>query len=160
MSSLMELLLSQPSLAQQVLPMVAKTQQYQPSGMGEGRLNPSFQKYQPPTQPQTPSMPQVGANVNDWEARAQKMAYNRYNYTPQDWAELQYIIGHESSWDPNAVNPTSGAYGIPQILPAAHPDANLQNDPMGQLHWLFSYLQDRYGGVDAAYQHKLSTGWY
>ena len=73
---------------------------------------------------------------------------------------LDSIIERESGWDPDAVNQSSGAYGIPQILPKAHPNANLQGDPMGQIQWLLRYIDQRYGGVQQALAFKDANGWY
>jgi hypothetical protein len=97
---------------------------------------------------------------SNWEQVARRMAMNRYDYTPEEWKKLDYIIERESGWNPKAVNEGSGAYGIPQILPSAHPDVDLQNDPMGQLRWLFRYIQQRYGGANQAAQFKQTHGWY
>jgi hypothetical protein len=90
---------------------------------------------------------------------AHRWATNRYGYSPDDWNKLDYIISHESNWDPNAVNDSSGAAGIAQRISGYGP-GYVQNDPKSQLRWLFNYINDRYGGVDSAYQHKTSTGWY
>ena len=43
---------------------------------------------------------------------------NRYGWGGQ-FAALNSIITHESGWNPNAVNPSSGAYGLGQALPAS-----------------------------------------
>jgi soluble lytic murein transglycosylase-like protein len=95
-----------------------------------------------------------------WEDVAQRMATNQYGYSPQDFSKLDSIIGRESSWDPNAVNDSSGAYGIPQILPSAHPNTHLEDNPRGQIKWLLNYIQERYGGVDNALAFKDREGWY
>jgi hypothetical protein len=95
-----------------------------------------------------------------WEDQARQIATNQYGYSPQEWNMLDSIIERESHWNPDAVNPDGGAYGIPQILPRAHPNVNLQNDPLGQINWLLKYIQGRYGGVSNALQHKNQTGWY
>jgi hypothetical protein len=66
----------------------------------------------------------------------------------------------ESGWNPNAVNPTSGAYGIPQALPGVwgHPY------PMGefkpQVYWGENYIGGRYGNPANAWAHEMSYGWY
>jgi hypothetical protein len=111
--------------------------------------------------------PPVGGTVSagsggssDWEDVARRIAENRYGYTPEDFNKLDSIISRESNWDPNAVNDSSGAYGIPQILPSAHPNANLENDPRGQINWLLNYVQERYGGIDQALAFKNANGWY
>lgn len=101
-----------------------------------------------------------GGGSSDWEQVAKRMAMRRFDYTPQEFRQLDSIIERESGWDPNAVNEGSGAYGIPQILPSAHPDVKLQNDPRGQIAWLLRYIQGRYGGVGNALEFKNSNGWY
>ena len=97
---------------------------------------------------------------SNWENTARRVATNQYGYTPQEFSMLDSIIERESGWDPNAVNQSSGAYGIPQILPKAHPDANIQGDPMGQIQWLLRYIDQRYGGVQQALAFKDREGWY
>lgn len=106
-------------------------------------------------------MPSMGQpQGSNWEKIAREMAMRRYGYSPQEWKKLDYIIERESGWNPNALNEGSGAYGIPQILPSAHPGVKLQDDPMGQIRWLLNYIKGRYGGPQNAYQHKQQTGWY
>lgn len=108
----------------------------------------------------------AGGSPSHWKNVAERMATNKYGYTPQQFRDLDAIISGgrgssgESSWDPNAVNPNGGAYGIPQILPSAHPDVHLQNDPRGQIKWLLDYVEDRYGGPTQALDFKVREGWY
>lgn len=97
---------------------------------------------------------------SDWERRARQYFTNQEGYSPQEWNAVDSIIERESGWDPSAVNNSSGAYGIPQILPSAHPNAGLQNDPMGQIRWLANYLEERYGGPMQALAFKDREGWY
>jgi hypothetical protein len=96
----------------------------------------------------------------DWEQVARRMAAQRYGWTGGDWRAIDSIIERESGWDPKAVNPSSGAYGIPQILPKAHPNAGLQNDPLGQIRWLLNYIRERYGTPQEALEFKNRTNWY
>jgi hypothetical protein len=96
-----------------------------------------------------------------WRQVAHRIAVNEYGYSEEDWRKLDYIIQRESRWNPNAVNQSSGAFGIPQIMPKAHPDAlKLKDDPLGQIYWLFRYIENRYGGIDNAYRFKIANGWY
>jgi len=107
------------------------------------------------------------ANGNRWEQLAARRAQNRYGWGPQDFRYIDWIIGGggpndvvaESRWNPNAVNPSSGAYGIPQILPQAHPES-LGLNPSQQVNWLLRYIQQRYGTPQAAYAFKSDKGWY
>lgn len=142
MSSLMDMLLSQPSAADKFMSLAPMM-----DGGGGAAA--------------TPAVISGGTSMNagHWQDVAQRMATQK-GYSPQDWDALNNIIQRESGWDPNAVNASSGAYGIPQILPASHPDAQLQNDPRGQLKWLFQYINGRYGSPEAAWQFKQDQGWY
>lgn len=102
----------------------------------------------------------AGGDAGQWEDVARRMAERRYGYTDADFNKLDSIISRESNWDPNAVNAGSGAYGIPQILPSAHPNTHLENDPRGQIRWLLNYIDQRYGGIDSALAFKDANGWY
>ncbi|MFC0439679.1 LysM peptidoglycan-binding domain-containing protein [Kutzneria buriramensis] len=73
------------------------------------------------------------------------------------------IITRESSWNPHATNPTSGAYGLAQALPgskmaAAGPD--WATNPATQLAWMRSYVDARYGGACAAWAFWQAHHWY
>jgi hypothetical protein len=53
----------------------------------------------------------------------------------------------ESGWRANAYNPSSGAYGIPQSLPAskmASAGADYVTNAMTQIRWGLTYIQGRY----------------
>jgi hypothetical protein len=97
--------------------------------------------------------------------------------TPQEVAEqLLNILGQgdefvcldelwtrESGWDVTATNPTSGAYGIPQSLPAikmATAGADWRTDPVTQIRWGLSYIDAVYGSPCAAWAHEVAHNWY
>jgi hypothetical protein len=109
---------------------------------------------------QTSFEPGAPASTSNWENVARQQAMEQYGYNRRDWRALDSIIERESGWNPQAVNDNGGAYGIPQILPSAHPGLNLQNDPQGQLDWLFKYIEERYGGPRQALQFKNANNWY
>lgn len=98
-------------------------------------------------------------NASRWEDVAARMAQRKYGWGPQDFSAIDEIISRESGWNPNAVNPSSGAYGIPQILPAAHPD-DLGLGPRQQISWLLDYIKNRYGTPEQAWAFKQDKGWY
>lgn len=78
----------------------------------------------------------------------------------QAWA---FIIEHESNWQVNAKNKSSGAYGLGQALPAskmAKYGADYLTNPKTQLLWMKNYMQSRYGGILPAYQFWLQNKWY
>ena len=62
-----------------------------------------------------------------------------------------------------AENPTSGAYGIPQALPAvkmAAAGSDWETNPATQIEWGLAYIAGTYGSPCAANSFKLSNGWY
>ena len=107
----------------------------------------------------------VGAsdpNANRWEQLAQQMAAQR-GWGPRQFNALDKIATAESGWNPGAVNPSSGAAGIPQMLPSAHPDINVQqflHDPREQIQWMLNYIQGRYGNPVNAWNTRETRGWY
>jgi TP901 family phage tail tape measure protein len=71
----------------------------------------------------------------------------------------------ESGWRWNAMNPGSGAYGIPQALPGnkmASAGADWRTNPQTQINWGLSYIAGRYGSASNAYSQWLSRDphWY
>lgn len=67
------------------------------------------------------------------------------------------------TWSATVANPTSGAYGIPQALPAgkmAAAGADWQTNPATQITWGILYLHDTYGGPCGGWAHELSNDWY
>ena len=76
---------------------------------------------------------------------------------------LSSLWTRESNWLYTATNPSSGAYGIPQALPAskmASAGADYRTNPVTQITWGLGYIQDRYGSPCGAWAHSQSTGWY
>lgn len=69
----------------------------------------------------------------------------------------------ESGWNPYAEEPTSGAYGIPQSLPASKMSmfgSDYRTDPKTQIEWGLYYIQTTYGDPCNAWVHDYSIGWY
>lgn len=76
------------------------------------------------------------------------------------WAE---IIRRESGWNPQATNPSSGAYGLPQSLPGnkmASMGTDWKTNPYTQLKWMYNYMVKRYGSISGAMTWWNSHGWY
>lgn len=79
------------------------------------------------------------------------------------WSSFNALVMGESGWNPKATNPSSGAFGIPQALPASKLDAyGNRNDPGVQLRWMVDYIQSVYGNPANAYSKWLSRSphWY
>lgn len=61
------------------------------------------------------------------------------------WNCLYTLWTRESNWDSTAVNSSSGATGIPQLLPSAHSIPANWSDPSVQIAWGLNYVKDTYG---------------
>lgn len=80
-----------------------------------------------------------------------------------DFGYVDYIISHESGWNYRAVNRSSGAYGLPQSLPAgklASAGADWRDNPVTQLRWAHNYAVGRYGSWEAAYHFWTVNHWW
>lgn len=88
---------------------------------------------------------------------------NQAGIQPEDYGAADYIISHESSWRDSAQEPTSGAFGLCQSLPAikmASAGSDWQTNPVTQLKWCNSYAVTRYGGWQGAYTHWTQFRWW
>ena len=76
---------------------------------------------------------------------------------------LEPLWAHESGWNVTAYNPWSGAYGIPQALPAikmATAGLDWQTSAVTQIRWGLRYIKGVYGSPCGAWAHEQETGWY
>jgi hypothetical protein len=76
---------------------------------------------------------------------------------------LDRLWQKESDWNHRAANPSSGAYGIPQSLPAgkmASAGSDWRTNPATQIRWGLGYISQRYGGPCAAWRHSQAKNWY
>ncbi|GAA4506372.1 transglycosylase SLT domain-containing protein [Nonomuraea sp. NPDC049486] len=84
------------------------------------------------------------------------------------WAATQFrclvkLWERESGWNHRAGNRYSGAYGIPQALPAgkmASHGSDWRTNPRTQIAWGLSYIKKRYGTPCRAWGHFQSHHWY
>ncbi|MEU8920532.1 transglycosylase SLT domain-containing protein [Kitasatospora sp. NPDC048545] len=96
-----------------------------------------------------------------------------YSGTPQQIAaqivpagQLQCfsnIVFRESSWNPLAVNASSGAYGLVQALPGskmASAGADWRTNPATQIKWGLTYMNTRYGSPCGAWSFWQAHHWY
>ena len=92
----------------------------------------------------------------------QQMAAQR-GWTGSEWTCLEKLWERESSWNPNAENPSSGAYGIPQSLPGnkmASAGSDWKTNAATQIKWGLDYIAGRYSTPCGAWEHSESSGWY
>lgn len=110
----------------------------------------------------TPSGRLWHATVAQAQAYAAGAAAQR-GWTGNDWDCLVKLWNRESRWLWYAENASSGAYGIPQSLPAdkmAAFGANYRDDAAVQIDWGLWYIAQAYGSPSKAWQHSEQVGWY
>lgn len=73
---------------------------------------------------------------------------------------LGWLWRRESHWNARAVNPDSGAYGIPQALPSAQGHPFALGAWKAQIRWGHRYIVRRYGSPCSAWSHETQAGWY
>lgn len=79
---------------------------------------------------------------------------------PEDqWPVAYELVRRESTWNPSAVNPSSGACGLQQELPCGKSGCNL-GDAVCGLQWMQKYVKDRYGGWSQAVAFHDKMNWY
>jgi len=84
--------------------------------------------------------------------REKVMAIYKSSY---EWKSLYTLWNRESRWDYTADNPTSTAYGIPQMLNMS------EKTPMDrQIDLGLKYIKSRYGSPSKALAFHNRNGWY
>ena len=83
----------------------------------------------------------------------------------EELPEAKQLLFHESGINPTAVNPTSGACGVPQALPCSKMGCELSHDIEDftcQINWAKKYIEQRYGSASQALEfwHAQSPHWY
>jgi hypothetical protein len=66
------------------------------------------------------------------------------------------IVDHESDWNYQAVNPSSGAYGLFQALPGSKMSSvgsDWQTNPATQIKWGLNYMNERYDSPCGAWDY-------
>lgn len=77
----------------------------------------------------------------------------------QEWLIVEQLVMKESSWNPKAVNPSSGACGLAQALPCSKISGNW-SDPVVALRWQKDYVARRYGSYAQAWEFWQKNNWY
>jgi hypothetical protein len=73
------------------------------------------------------------------------------------------IVDHESSWNYQAVNASSGAYGLFQALPGSKMSSvadDWRTNPATQIKWGLNYMDGRYGSPCEAWGFWQANHWY
>lgn len=97
--------------------------------------------------------PSVGGSE---EAKAYARArLAAFGWGPEQFAYLDTLWSHESGWNPNARNSSSGAAGIPQDI-----TGDFHGGYVGQVDWGLNYIAGRYGSPAAALAFWNAHNWY
>ncbi|MET8247756.1 transglycosylase SLT domain-containing protein [Streptomyces sp. NPDC005202] len=94
---------------------------------------------------------------------AQIQAMARQMVAADQFQCFSNIVDHESSWNYQAVNASSGAYGLFQALPAgkyASAGADWRTNPATQIKWGLNYMNSRYGSPCQAWSFWSANHWY
>jgi hypothetical protein len=114
------------------------------------------QQQQPPQQAAASSSPAApGGSFQDY-------ALQKLGGDSSQFSCLENLWGKESKWNPNAQNPSSTAYGIPQFLDSTWAGTGIAktSDGYRQIDAGLIYIEQRYGSPCGAWGHSRSTGWY
>ncbi|MFD7435502.1 transglycosylase SLT domain-containing protein [Streptomyces sp. NPDC059861] len=98
------------------------------------------------------------ASPSQAQAIAKKMIPDAAQYNA-----FSKIVEHESGWDVDATNASSGAYGLVQALPGnkmATAGSDWKTNAQTQIEWGLDYMKSRYGSPVGAWNFWQSNGWY
>ncbi|WP_432789238.1 phage tail tape measure protein [Brevibacterium sp. K11IcPPYGO002] len=83
---------------------------------------------------------------------AEQMGWGKY------WGDIDWLVNKESSWNPNAANPSSSARGLFQKMTSLH--GPVEDTVEGQARWGLNYIKSTYGNPAAARAHHQRSNWY
>ncbi|MFD1491993.1 transglycosylase, partial [Microbacterium wangchenii] len=132
-------------------------------GGGRGDAAPPPPAPGPPPAP-VPPPPGAGPVMSPAQAQAHaRTAISRYGWGEDQFSCLVRLWNRESGWRAEALNRSSGAYGIPQALPAekmASAGPDWRTNATTQIAWGLAYIKARYASPCGAWDHSERTGWY
>ena len=111
---------------------------------------------------ETPVRGAVTGSVAEYQAYARQRVYD-YGWSDADFNALVNLWNRESGWNVTNKNRSSGAYGIPQALPASKMSSagsDYLTNYKTQINWGLSYIKSRYGSPSNAWSSFRSKGWY
>ncbi|WP_167147312.1 G5 domain-containing protein [Actinomyces sp. ZJ308] len=115
-----------------------------------------------PSTPAPAADPGAGTDPESAKAIARSMM-GGYGWGDSEFSCLESLWTRESSWNYQAENASSGAYGIPQALPGTKMGEvadDWATNPTTQITWGLGYISGRYGSPCSAWAHSESVGWY
>lgn len=119
----------------------------------------------PAAAPEPAPAPAPPVAVDD-PAAAQAYAASQlgnYGWAADQMQCLATLWTKESDWKTTATNPSSGAYGVVQSLPAekmASAGADYRTNFRTQINWGLNYVKERYGSPCDALNFHYANNWY
>ena len=104
-----------------------------------------------------------GPLTPDAAKAAAKSMLPAYGWDEGQYQCLEIMWTRESNWNYAAENPGSGAYGIPQSLPAnkmASVASDWHDNAVTQIKWGLGYIKERYGSPCQAWAWWQAHNWY
>jgi len=112
----------------------------------------------------SPGGAQISTAASSNVALGQRLAGGHGWGSGPQWTCLDELWTRESGWRTQVWNyGGSGAYGIPQALPASKMAAaggDYMTDPATQIRWGLGYIAATYGTPCGAWAHETADGWY
>lgn len=102
--------------------------------------------------------PQVGRRTSRPHHPTCTAANWRHRLKPAE----RFIYSHESGLNPAAREPTTGAYGLGQLLASTYRNLGLPmtSDPCDQRRAATAYMRERYGNWRNALTHWQEVSWW
>lgn len=104
-----------------------------------------------------------GPLTPDAAKAAAKSMLPTYGWDEGQYQCLEIMWTRESNWNYAAENPGSGAYGIPQSLPADKMGSiapDWRTNAVTQIKWGLGYIKERYGSPCQAWDFWQAHNWY
>ena len=106
----------------------------------------------------------VSSPVKVQQQRAPDTArsYARSMVSDKEYEALEELIMLESSWNPNAQNPKSTAYGLGQFIDQTWEQVGIEKSADYRIQLIAShkYVMDRYGSWVKALEFRKANGYY
>ena len=102
-----------------------------------------------------PIISEVATPVETIQQTAERLVTAHYG--AGHFTAFAKVVNRESTWNPDAVNQDSGACGLGQASPCSK---LTDHSVTGQLTWMISYIDDRYGTPENAWSAEQTKGWY
>lgn len=104
----------------------------------------------------------TGSNAKGHLQSYAKALLNKYGWGNQ-WSDFNALEMSEAGWNVHATNPSSGAYGLAQALPASKYNSagkDWKSSGETQLRWMMDYIKGRYGSPSKAWSFHQKNNWY